>query len=51
MGAKVYHALEECIKNSMGSMKRIAAESIDFYKGWLSKYPFASDVVPFDRND
>merc|ERR550525_2209062 len=37
--------------NSDDSMKKTAAEMIDYYKGWLAKYPFVSIEDPFDQND
>merc|ERR1719384_831327 len=37
--------------NSDDSMKKTAAEMIDYYKGWLSKYPFVSIEDPFDQDD
>eukprot|EP00930_Biecheleria_cincta_P082233 TRINITY_DN71_c0_g1_i3.p1 TRINITY_DN71_c0_g1~~TRINITY_DN71_c0_g1_i3.p1 ORF type:complete len:882 (+),score=179.88 TRINITY_DN71_c0_g1_i3:63-2648(+) len=32
-------------------MKKTAAELIDYYKAWLSKYPFVSIEDPFDQDD
>merc|ERR1712159_358417 len=32
-------------------MKKTAAEMIDLYKGWISKYPFVSIEDPFDQDD
>merc|ERR1712187_1011651 len=37
--------------NSPDSMKKTAAELIDYYKGWISKYPFVSIEDPFDQDD
>jgi len=37
--------------NSDDSMKKTAAEMVDYYKGWLAKYPFVSIEDPFDQND
>jgi len=37
--------------NSDDSMKKTAAEMIEYYKGWLSKYPFVSIEDPFDQED
>merc|ERR1712151_1488749 len=37
--------------NSDDSMKKTAAEMIDYYKGWLNKYPFVSIEDRFDQND
>jgi len=37
--------------NSPDSMKKTAAELIDYYKSWLSKYPFVSIEDPFDQDD
>jgi enolase len=33
------------------SMKKTATEMIDYYKDWLSKYPFVSIEDPFDQDD
>merc|ERR1719469_757676 len=38
-------------ENSDDSMKKTAAEMIDYYKGWVSKYPFVSIEDPFDQDD
>eukprot|EP00930_Biecheleria_cincta_P039498 TRINITY_DN2714_c0_g1_i4.p1 TRINITY_DN2714_c0_g1~~TRINITY_DN2714_c0_g1_i4.p1 ORF type:complete len:873 (-),score=231.61 TRINITY_DN2714_c0_g1_i4:172-2790(-) len=32
-------------------MKKTAAELIEYYKAWLSKYPFVSIEDPFDQDD
>merc|ERR1712054_393903 len=32
-------------------MKKTAAELIEVYKGWVSKYPFVSIEDPFDQDD
>jgi len=32
-------------------MKKTAAELIEYYKSWLSKYPFVSIEDPFDQDD
>merc|ERR1712176_866898 len=32
-------------------MKKTAAELIEHYKGWISKYPFVSIEDPFDQDD
>merc|ERR1719210_2388500 len=37
--------------NSPDSMKKTAAEMIDYYKAWLDKYPFVSIEDPFDQDD
>merc|ERR1719296_70263 len=37
--------------NSDASMKKTAAEMIEYYKRWLSKYPFVSIEDPFDQDD
>merc|ERR1719414_1215991 len=37
--------------NSDASMKMTAAELIEYYQGWLSKYPFVSIEDPFDQDD
>merc|ERR550525_1428979 len=37
--------------NSDDSMKKTAAEMVDYYKGWLAKFPFVSIEDPFDQND
>merc|ERR1711972_1035527 len=37
--------------NSPPSMKKTAEEMIEYYKGWLSKYPFVSIEDPFDQDD
>merc|ERR1712060_48029 len=37
--------------NSPDSMKKTAAEMIDYYKAWLTKYPFVSIEDPFDQDD
>merc|ERR1712087_365434 len=37
--------------DSDDSMKKTAAEMIDYYKGWLEKYPFVSIEDPFDQDD
>merc|ERR1711988_1106497 len=37
--------------NSPDSMKKTAAELIDYYKGWISKYPFVIIEDPFDQDD
>merc|ERR1712176_926662 len=38
-------------KDSDDSMKKTAAEMIEYYKGWVSKYPFVSIEDPFDQDD
>merc|ERR1719215_2466375 len=41
-------------KNANGSspeMQKSAEEMIDYYKAWLSKYPFVSIEDPFDQDD
>merc|ERR1719330_501761 len=37
--------------NSPPEMKKPAAELIEVYKNWLSKYPFVSIEDPFDQDD
>eukprot|EP00928_Gymnodinium_smaydae_P020927 TRINITY_DN180_c1_g1_i1.p1 TRINITY_DN180_c1_g1~~TRINITY_DN180_c1_g1_i1.p1 ORF type:complete len:861 (+),score=246.89 TRINITY_DN180_c1_g1_i1:164-2746(+) len=37
--------------NSPPEMKKTAAEMIEYYKRWLSKYPFVSIEDPFDQDD
>merc|ERR1719215_1247039 len=37
--------------NSAPEMKKTAAELIEYYKAWLSKYPFVSIEDPFDQDD
>merc|ERR1711988_1549385 len=37
--------------NSPPDMKKTSSELIDYYKGWLSKYPFVSIEDPFDQDD
>merc|ERR1719401_2340911 len=37
--------------DSPPEMKKTAAEMIDYYKSWLSKYPFVSIEDPFDQDD
>merc|ERR1711992_115649 len=37
--------------NSDDSMKKTAAEMVDYYKRWLEKYPFVSIEDPFDQDD
>merc|ERR1712157_172712 len=37
--------------DSPAEMKKTAAEMIDVYKGWISKYPFVSIEDPFDQDD
>merc|ERR1740121_1271532 len=37
--------------NSPPEMKKTASEMIEYYKGWLSKYPFVSIEDPFDQDD
>jgi len=37
--------------DSPDSMKKTASEMIEYYKGWLSKYPFVSIEDPFDQDD
>merc|ERR1712190_618135 len=37
--------------DSAPEMKKTAAEMIDYYKSWLSKYPFVSIEDPFDQDD
>merc|ERR1712048_1106643 len=37
--------------NSPDSMKKTAAELIEYYKVWLSKYPLVSIEDPFDQDD
>ena len=32
-------------------MKKTAAVLFDYYKGWLSKYPFVSNEDPLDQKD
>merc|ERR1712076_266507 len=32
-------------------MKKTASELIEYYKGWISKYPFVSIEDPFDQDD
>jgi len=36
---------------SAPEMKKTAAQLIDYYKSWLSKYPFVSIEDPFDQDD
>jgi enolase len=36
---------------SAPEMKKTAAQLIDYYKNWLSKYPFVSIEDPFDQDD
>merc|ERR1711994_927789 len=31
--------------------KKTAAEMVEYYKGWLAKYPFVSIEDPFDQDD
>merc|ERR1711879_673111 len=38
-------------KDSPPEMKKTAKELIDYYKGWISKYPFVSIEDPFDQDD
>eukprot|EP00415_Alexandrium_ostenfeldii_P000351 UN0351 len=37
--------------NSSSDMKKTAKELCEYYKGWLSKYPFVSIEDPFDQDD
>jgi enolase len=37
--------------DSPDSMKKTAAEMVEYYKSWLSKYPFVSIEDPFDQDD
>merc|ERR1712113_223096 len=37
--------------NSDDSMKKTAAEMVDYYKSWLTKHPFVSIEDPFDQDD
>merc|ERR1740123_520202 len=37
--------------NSDDSMKKTAAEMVEYYKGWVDKYPFVSIEDPFDQDD
>merc|ERR1740120_375224 len=37
--------------NSDDSMKKTAAEMVEYYKTWLDKYPFVSIEDPFDQDD
>merc|ERR1712113_1115433 len=37
--------------NSDDSMKKTAGEMGEYYKAWLSKYPFVSIEDPFDQDD
>merc|ERR1712151_63555 len=37
--------------NSPPEMKKTSKELIDYYKGWISKYPFVSIEDPFDQDD
>merc|ERR1711953_416583 len=37
--------------NSPPEMKNTSAELIEYYKGWISKYPFVSIEDPFDQDD
>merc|ERR1711920_654247 len=37
--------------NSPPEMKKTAAEMVEYYKGWISKYPFVSIEDPFDQDD
>jgi len=37
--------------NSDDSMKKTAAEMVDYYKRWVDKYPFVSIEDPFDQDD
>merc|ERR1712232_993415 len=38
-------------KNSAPEMKKTADELIEYYKQWISKYPFVSIEDPFDQDD
>merc|ERR1712151_1193820 len=38
-------------KDSAASNKVSAAQLLDVYKGWISKYPFVSIEDPFDQDD
>jgi len=38
-------------KNSAPEMKKTADELIEYYKSWLTKYPFVSIEDPFDQDD
>merc|ERR1740123_2602659 len=37
--------------DSPDSMKKTAAEMVEYYKGWIAKYPFVSIEDPFDQDD
>jgi len=37
--------------DSPDEMKKTAEEMVEYYKGWLSKYPFVSIEDPFDQDD
>eukprot|EP00443_Scrippsiella_acuminata_P014150 CAMPEP_0115286302 /NCGR_PEP_ID=MMETSP0270-20121206/61874_1 /TAXON_ID=71861 /ORGANISM="Scrippsiella trochoidea, Strain CCMP3099" /LENGTH=863 /DNA_ID=CAMNT_0002703347 /DNA_START=68 /DNA_END=2659 /DNA_ORIENTATION=+ len=37
--------------DSAPEMKKTAAEMVEYYKSWLSKYPFVSIEDPFDQDD
>eukprot|EP00927_Polykrikos_kofoidii_P023016 TRINITY_DN2131_c1_g1_i2.p1 TRINITY_DN2131_c1_g1~~TRINITY_DN2131_c1_g1_i2.p1 ORF type:complete len:487 (+),score=108.02 TRINITY_DN2131_c1_g1_i2:82-1542(+) len=37
--------------NSAPEMKKTAAQLIDYYKNWISKYPLVSIEDPFDQDD
>jgi len=37
--------------DSSPEMKKTAAEMIEYYKSWLTKYPFVSIEDPFDQDD
>merc|ERR1719197_1069677 len=38
-------------KNSAPEMKKTADELIEYYKSWITKYPFVSIEDPFDQDD
>merc|ERR1712139_308349 len=38
-------------KDSAPEMKKTAAQLIDYYKEWISKYPLVSIEDPFDQDD
>jgi enolase len=41
----------KCPGGSAANMKKTADEMIEYYKGWLAKYPFVSIEDPFDQDD
>jgi|Transcript_77440 phosphoglucomutase len=43
--------LDKWNKESRDSMKKTASEMIEYYKGWISKYPLVSIEDPFDQDD